>query len=54
MVCYIFLLTRTFLSIGEASRYLKGDRGTIKKYIEGKSTGLYRNQWKFTLIKSKT
>jgi hypothetical protein len=29
---------------------LKGDRGTIRNYISGKSTGLYRNQWKFTLI----
>ena len=37
-------LTRSFTSIGEASRYLKGDRGTIKKYIEGKSSGLYRKQ----------
>lgn len=43
-------LTRTFISIGEASRYLKGDKGTIRKYIEGKSIGLYRNQWKFTII----
>lgn len=43
-------LTRTFSSIGEASRELKGDRGTIRKYIEGKSKGLYRNQWKFTII----
>lgn len=43
-------LTRTFTSIGEASRYLKGDKGTIRKYIEGKSIGLYRNQWKFTII----
>jgi len=37
-------LTRTFSSIGEASRHLKGDRGTIRKYIEGKSSGLYRDQ----------
>ncbi len=43
-------LTRTFSSIGEVSRVLKGDRGTIRKHIEGKSKGLYRNQWKFTII----
>ena len=43
-------LTRIFSSIGEASRHLKGDKGTIRKYIDGKSNGLYRNQWKFTLV----
>ena len=43
-------LTRTFSSIGELSRYLKGDRGTIRDYILGRSTGLYRKQWKFTLL----
>jgi hypothetical protein len=32
---------------------LKGDRGTIRNYISGKSKGLYRKQWKFTLINSK-
>lgn len=41
-------LNTCFSSIGEASKHLKGDRGTIRKYI--KSKGLYRNQWKFTLI----
>jgi hypothetical protein len=43
-------LNTCFSSIGEASKYLKGDRGTIRKYLEDKSKGLYRNQWKFTLI----
>ena len=43
-------LTRIFTSIGEANRHLKGDKGTIRKYIYGKSNGLYRNQWKFTLV----
>lgn len=43
-------LTRSFTSIGEASRYLKGDKGTIRKYLEGKSSGLYRKQWKFKII----
>lgn len=54
-------LNRTFSSIGELSRHLKGDRSTIRKYIipsslaasdggreEGSSKGLYRKQWKFT------
>jgi len=43
-------LNTCFSSIGEASKHLKGDRGTIRKYLEGKSKGLYRNQWKFTPI----
>ena len=42
-------LTRTFSSIGELSRYLKGDRGTIRNYILGRSKGFYRKQWKFIL-----
>ena len=43
-------LTRTFTSIGQLARHLKGDRGTIRDYILGRSTGLYRKQWKFTLL----
>ena len=45
-------LTRIFSSIGEASRHLKGDKGTIRKYIDGKFNGLYRNQWKFKLVEN--
>ena len=37
-------LTNTFTSIGELSRHLKGDRGTIRNYINSKSCGLYRGQ----------
>jgi GIY-YIG catalytic domain/Cytochrome C and Quinol oxidase polypeptide I/NUMOD1 domain len=47
-------LNRSFSSIGEIARYLKGDRQTIRKYISGKSTGLYRNQWKFAIIENYT
>lgn len=47
-------LNTCFSSIREVSKYLKGDRGTIRKYLEGKSKGLYRNQWKFTLIDKNT
>ena len=43
-------LTRTFTSLGELAKHLKGDRGTIRDYIFGRSTGLYRKQWKFTLL----
>ena len=37
-------LTKTYTSIGELSRQLKGDRGTIRNYINDNSTGLYRGQ----------
>ena len=43
-------LTKTFISLGELARHLKGDRGTIRDYIFGRSKGLYRKQWKFTLL----
>ena len=47
-------LNRSFSSIGEIARYLKGDRGTIRKYLSGKSIGLYRKQWKFTIVEDST
>lgn len=37
-------LTCTFSSLGELSRHLKGDRGTIRNYLLGRSKGLYRKQ----------
>ena len=43
-------LTKTYRSIGDLSRQLKGDRGTIRNYINGNKTGLYRGQWKFSLM----
>ena len=46
-------LNSTFSSIGQLAKYLKGDRGTIRSYISGKSKGLYRKQWKFTSINSR-
>uniref|UniRef100_UPI00315D7969 GIY endonuclease n=1 Tax=Alternaria tenuissima TaxID=119927 RepID=UPI00315D7969 len=45
-------LSRTFSSLGKLSRHLKGDKGTIRNYLVGRSKGLYRKQWKFTLIES--
>ena len=46
-------LTKTFTSLGELAKHIKGDRGTIRNYVSGKSTGLYKNQWKFTLLDKK-
>jgi len=45
-------LNTTFLSVSQLARHLKGDRSTIRRYILGRSRGLYRKQWKFTLIDS--
>jgi hypothetical protein len=45
-------LNCTFSSIHKLSKHLKGDRGTIRNYLLGRSQGLYRKQWKFTLIDS--
>ena len=45
-------LNSTFSSIGDLARHLKGDRSTIRRYVLGRSEGLYRKQWKFTLIDS--
>ena len=45
-------LTKTFPSVNELAKHLKGDRSTIRNYMLGKNKGLYRKQWKFTLIES--
>jgi len=45
-------LNCTFSSIHKLSKHLKGDRCTIRNYLLGRSKGLYRKQWKFTLIDS--
>ena len=45
-------LNRTFSSLHELSKHLKGDRSTIRNYMLGKMKGLYRNQWKFTEIET--
>lgn len=47
-------LTKTFTSIGELAKHLKGDRRTIRSYVDGRTQGLYRKQWKFTLIINST
>ena len=42
-------LNREFDSISQFANYVKGDRGTIRSYIN--QTKLYRGKWKITLIK---
>jgi hypothetical protein len=37
-------LNTTFLSVSQLARHLKGDRSTIRRYILGRSRGLYRKQ----------
>lgn len=44
-------LNKQFNSISEFAKNVKGDRSTIRDYVNGKKTGLYRKQWKITLIK---
>jgi hypothetical protein len=46
------LLNKQFNSISEFANSVKGDRSTIRDYVNGKKTGLYRGQWKITLIKN--
>jgi Cytochrome C and Quinol oxidase polypeptide I/GIY-YIG catalytic domain len=46
------LLNKHFDSISEFARSVKGDKSTIRNYVNGKKTGLYRGQWKITLIKN--
>ncbi len=38
------LLNKQFTSIGEFARSVKGDRSTIREYVNNKKTGLYRGQ----------
>jgi GIY-YIG catalytic domain/NUMOD1 domain len=44
-------LNREFDSISQFAKYLKGDRSTIRSYINNESK-LYRGKWKITLIKT--
>jgi GIY-YIG catalytic domain len=46
------LLNKHFDSISEFARSVKGDKSTIRDYVNGKKIGLYRGQWKITLIKN--
>jgi hypothetical protein len=46
-------LSISFRSLNEASRGLKGDRITIREYLNGKRMGLYRKVWKLSWINEK-
>jgi GIY-YIG catalytic domain/NUMOD1 domain len=46
-------LNSEYNSISELAKYLKGDRGTIREYINGTKKGFYRKQWKLTWIENK-
>jgi len=48
------LLNKHFDSISEFARSVKGDKSTIRDYVNGKKIGLYRGQWKILLIKNNT
>jgi hypothetical protein len=37
-------LNKQFNSIGEFARFVKGDRGTIRSYINGEKSGLYKRE----------
>jgi len=39
-------LNKIFNSIGEFARYVKGDRSTIREYLNKNKNGLYRGKWK--------
>lgn len=43
-------LTKVYMGVGELAKALGGDRGTIRKYVDGTTPGLYRRTWKFTLF----
>jgi hypothetical protein len=44
-------LNKQFNSIGEFARFINGDRGTIRKYLNGEKSGLYKKEWKISLVK---
>jgi hypothetical protein len=45
-------LNKYYLSLNQLSKEIKGDRGTIRNHLNGKMRKLYRNVWKFTIIKN--
>ena len=46
-------LSKTFSSIGEFSRKVKGDRSTIRRYVNNSDKSkLYRKQWRLSIIKN--
>jgi len=43
-------LNKKFNSIGEFARFVKGDRGTIRNYLNNSKKGLYRGKWKIKFL----
>lgn len=43
-------LSKQYNGIAELARDVKGDRSTIRGYVNGTTTGYYRKQWKFSLV----
>ena len=45
-------LNKQFNSINSFARFVKGDRGTIRNYVNDTKKGLYKGEWKISLIKN--
>ena len=43
-------LNKEFSSLGSLAKELKGDRQTIREYLNGTRSGYYRGKWKFTYL----
>jgi len=46
-------LNKIFNSISEFARFVKGDRGTIREYLNKNKKGLYRGKWKIEYLNKK-
>lgn len=44
-------LNKTYFSLNQLIKDLKGDKQSIKKYIDSGSSNLYRKEWKFKYVK---
>jgi len=47
-------LTKVYYSLSSLARDIKGDRVTIRKYLNGQLSGYYKGVWKFTYLNSKS
>jgi hypothetical protein len=43
-------LNKEFSSLGSLAKELKGDRQTIREYLNGTKSGYYRGKWKFSYL----
>lgn len=46
-------LSKQYSSITEFAKAIKGDRGTIRNYLNGIRKGLYKKQWKLSFVNKK-